>query len=99
MKPGHYCIVLEELNLKIVDEHSEVFYLGVAFRQIPRLSGLSVLEGQVQDRSMRQLTLSCSHNVVDQRSGDDFTDFERLDAKIASALKRIILNQHFRRRS
>ena len=30
--------------------------------------------------------------------GRDFSDFEMLDAKIASALKRIISNQHFRRR-
>ena len=30
--------------------------------------------------------------------GRDFTDFEMLDAKIASALKRIISNRHFRRR-
>ena len=30
--------------------------------------------------------------------GRDFTDFETLDAKIASALKRIISDQHFRRR-
>ena len=31
----------------------EIFNLGIASREIARLDGLSVLEGQFQDRSMR----------------------------------------------
>ena len=38
---------------KLYDGKSEISYLGVASRKIPRLCGLPVLEGQFQDRSMR----------------------------------------------
>ena len=31
------CIILEELILKLYDENTEVSYLGIAFRKIPRL--------------------------------------------------------------
>ena len=35
------------------------------------------------------------HMTSQSLEARDFTDFEMLDAKIASALKRIISNQHF----
>ena len=50
-------------------------------------------DGQISGRSY--------DSAVDRRQlieGRDFPDFEMLDAKIASALKRISSNQYFRRR-
>ena len=46
-----------------------------------------------------QIAKSVDDLVTSQSiEGREFPDFEMLDAKIASALKRIITNQYFRRR-
>ena len=51
---------------KLYDGCSEVFFLGIAFRKIPRLRWLSMLESQFQDRSVCECTVPSTHNVVDQ---------------------------------
>ena len=70
IQPGHLHIILEELTLKMVRRTSETPNLETPSREIPRLNGLSMLESQLQERSVRKHTLSYPHNVVDQRSGD-----------------------------
>ena len=45
-------------------------YRGIAFRKIPRPRWLSVLESQLQDRSVRKRIYSWTQYVVDQWSGD-----------------------------
>ena len=86
-----------------------------SFRQIPYGSNLCLLEDKVQDRGMYLFTISYGSDAMDQGSGDGFSvddfrsslsargtrmpDFEVLDAKIASALNRVIHNTRFRNRS
>ena len=76
-----------------------------------QISGLSMLEGQFQDRSVREhtcptLTMSWVKEVERATSianlmtsqsieGKVFLIFEMLDAKVASALKKIISNSNF----
>ena len=68
-----------------------------------------MLEDKIQDRGLYLFTISYGSNAVDQRSGDDLRssssnrgismpDFEVLDARIASALNKIIHNSHFKRK-
>ena len=53
--PGILRVVLEDIILNFFyDGHSEVWHLGIAFRKIPRPRGLSVLDSQFQDRSVRE---------------------------------------------
>ena len=117
MRPGILCIVLEELILKFVRCFSEVHYLVIACRKIPRTRWLSMLESQLQGWSVRvsapfpQLTMSWMNEVemakINRRSFDVAINWraqklprlrEMLDAKIASALKKILTSVHFRRR-
>ena len=77
------------------------------FGKFPDSARLPMLGGQFKDRSMRQLNMSNEDNVMDQRRGKRKISglrsqlkgafFSELDATMASALKRIISNQHFRR--
>ena len=85
--------------------------LGIASWKIPGLCGISKLESQFQDSTVCKVSVSLT---MDQRSQEskinrryqaldfrwrDFTDFdEMLDAKIASALKKILTSVHFRKR-
>ena len=100
---------------KLYDGNTEVHYFGIAFRQIPRLRWLSMLESPFQDQSVCEYTVPSTHIVVDKWSGDGkinrrsfdvaanwraqrLPDFEMPDARIASALRKIIFNTSFRRR-
>ena len=85
-----------------------------SFWQIPYTSNLCLLEDKVQDRGMylSQFPTEAVHwikevelvdSVDDLKSssstrGISMPNFEVLDAKIASALNRIIHNSHFKRR-
>ena len=85
-----------------------------SFRQIPSTSHVCLLEDELQDWGLYLFTISYGSYAVDQRSGDGWFNgwckifvickrnsnarFEVLDAKIASALNRIIHNSHFKRR-
>ena len=69
LMPGILGVVLEELILKVVRWKLRC-YLGIAFRKIPRTTWLSVLERQLQDRSVRKHIHSWTHIVVDQWSGN-----------------------------
>ena len=51
-RPGIPCIILEELISKLSDGNAKVHFLGIAFRKIPSLKWLSMLESQFQDRSV-----------------------------------------------
>ena len=81
--------------------------------QIPHVSNVCLLEDKIQDWGMYWFTISYRSNVVDQRSvveavddlkssssirGISMPNFEVLDARIASALNKIIHNSHFKRR-
>ena len=84
-----------------------------AFRKIPRLRWLSMLENQFQDHSVCEYTVPSTPNVVDQWSGDGeinrrsddvavnwrktFPDFDMLDTRIMFALRKIIFNTSFER--
>ena len=70
MRPGIFCVTLEELLLKLYDGNAELHFLGISFRKIPRLRWLAMLESQFQDRSVCEYTIHSTHNVVDQWSGD-----------------------------
>ena len=64
---------------KLFDGNTEVHYLGLALRNIPRLLRFSMLESQLQDRSVcvcvstpsSQLTMSWINDVLRARSIDD----------------------------
>ena len=60
-----YASYWRNLFSKLYDGNSQVFNLGIALRKIHRPGWLSVLESQLQDRSVRT-----SMYVVDQWSGD-----------------------------
>ena len=64
-----YASYWRNLFSKLHDGNSQVFNLGIALR-IPRAGWLSVLESQLQDRSVRKHIHSWTHYVVDQWSGD-----------------------------
>ena len=105
MKLGESFISYWRIFSKLYDGCSDVFCLGIAFRKILRPRWLPVLRSQFKYRSVCEHTLPSTHNVVDQRSGDGkingrlfdvafiegthFPDFEMLDAKIASVLRKI----------
>ena len=87
---------------------------GSSFRQVPHTSNVFVLEDKIQDRGLYLFTISYGSNAMDQRSGVGYSvdelrssssirgismpNFEVLDARIASALNKIIHNSHFKRR-
>ena len=92
---GTLYLVLEELILKkLYDGNSEVFYLGTASRKFPRLSGLPVLEGQLQDRSVCKhcptLTMSWIEEVEIATSINDLMT--------SQSIEKIFSNSNFRRR-
>ena len=81
---------------------------------IPKTFDIPVLEDELQRRSLFLPWLPIGRYALDQRSGDGrsvddletsqsirthlFPNFEMLDAKIASALKKIILNSYFKKK-
>ena len=87
---------------------------GSSFRQIPHTSNLCLLDDKVQDRGMYLFTTPYGSNAmikevelvdsVDELRSSSSTRgismpiFEVLDARIASALNKIIHNSHFKRR-
>ena len=60
----------QNLFSKLYDGSSEVCYLGIAFRKIPRPRWRPVLESQLQGRRACEHTVPSTHNVVDRWSGD-----------------------------
>ena len=86
---------------------------GSSFRQIPHTSHICLLEDQIQDRGMylfhnflRKLSMKWRlliHWMVKKSSssvrGISMPNFEVLDAKIASALNRIIHNSSFQKKN
>ena len=95
----------DQQRLQISDLH---------FDKIPHTINVYLLEDKIQDWGMYLFTISNGSYAVDQRSGDGWIsgcskssfstrgirmpDFEVLDARIASALNRIIHHSHFKRR-
>ena len=82
-----------------------------SFWQIHHASNIRLLEDKIQDRGMYLFTISYGSYVVDHRSGDGWfsgsesfvlckrnSNAEVLDAKIASALNRIIQNTRFKKK-
>ena len=73
-------------------------YFGSPLWQVAYASNLCLLEDKVQDRGMEMV-----HSVDDLKSsssvrGFQMPNFEVFDARIASALNRIVHNSHFKRR-
>ena len=64
---------------------------GLSLSRVPHTSDICLLEDKVQDRGMYLFTISYGSNAMDP-------NFEVLDARIASALNKIIQNSQFRRR-
>ena len=90
---------------KLCGRSPEVCYLGNAFREIPR-PRWTFSVGRVST-PFPQLTLSWIHEVaksVDDLmtsqsiGGRDFHDFEMFDARIASALRKILISTSFKKR-
>ena len=59
---------------KLCGGNSEVCFFEIAFRKIPRPRWHSVLESQLQDRSVRKHIYPWTHHVVDQWSADGWMD-------------------------
>ena len=107
LESGTFYIVLEGLIFELFDGNSEVFFLVTASRKLHRFNG-RVNAGRSTSRPKCANTpLSYTHNVVYQRSRDrnfrrrscdvcrlkeNFLDSEMLDAKTASAPRKIITN-------
>ena len=88
--------------------------LGTSLWQIPYSNIFSLLEDKIQNWGMYLFTVPYGSYAMDQRSGDgwisgwskiiafcqrnSFPDFELLDARIASALNKIIQDTRFRRK-
>ena len=84
------------------------------FDRFPHPSSFLVLETRFDNTGLKWFWFSVGSNVMDQRSGDgwfsgwaqilaisegkDFPNFQMLDAKIASALNKIIQNSQFRKK-
>ena len=87
---------------------------GSSLWQVPYTSDICLLEDKVQDRAMYLFAISYGSDAMDQRSGVGWfsrwikifssirgvsmPNFEVLDARIASALNKIIHISHFKRR-
>ena len=102
----------KSLFSKLSDGTSETSNLRTGSLKIPRLSGLKVnfktevwvnLPSPTSTMSwIKEAEMAKSvDDLLPSQSieGHEFHDFDMLDAKIASALKRIITNQYFRRRT
>ena len=100
-------------SLRIVEQTNNDCRFRSSFRQIPYTSNVCLLEDKIQDWGSYLFTISFGSYALDQRSGVDSVDdlmssssfrgiqmpnSELLDARIASALNRIIHNSHLRRR-
>ena len=107
--------LVKEILQRITVRPTTTADLRSSFWQVPYSSNVYLLEDKIQDWSMYLFTISYGSYAMDQRSGDGWfsgwikswssirgirmPEFEVLDARIASALNRIIHNFHFKRRS
>ena len=87
---------------------------GTSLRQIPHTNNICMLEDKIQNWGMYLFIISYGSYAMDQRSGDGWISgwseifafyhrksgpkFEVLDARIASALNRIIQNTRFKKK-
>ena len=98
---------------KLYDGNTEVTYLGIVLRKFPvhfQCWRVNFKTEECESTRFPQLTMSWINEVEMEKSIDDlmtsqsiegrrdFPDFELLDARITSALRKIIINTSFKRR-